>query len=312
MIRDRYALTTRVRGRFAPSPTGQLHFGSLVTAAGSWLQARSAGGEWIIRIEDLDRPREIPGAARQQLETLSRFGLRSDYPIVWQSRMSARYHAALSILLDAGLAYPCGCSRKDLPASGRYPGICRNGLGDRPPRSIRFRTAERDLVIDDRLQGQLIQSPWREGGDFVIKRADGLIAYQLAVVVDDALAGITEVVRGADLVDSAARQQLIYEALGWPTPSFMHLPLIVDEHGRKLSKSDSDDPIARYRPATVLRLALRALGHEPPRGCQSLESQWRWALSEWQFERIPRGPIAIGDHSGPAIQLKISAQPDSG
>ncbi|MGY6554498.1 MAG: tRNA glutamyl-Q(34) synthetase GluQRS [Wenzhouxiangella sp.] len=281
-------------GRFAPSPTGELHFGSLVAAVGSYLQARSSSGVWIIRIEDLDPPREKPGAALSQLASLKQFGLISDRPVEYQSALRARHDAALRRLLDAGLAFPCACSRSQLPADGVYPGTCRIGL--RPgqsARAVRFQVPELEIEFVDLRRGVQQQFPARQCGDFIIRRADDLIAYQLAVVVDDAHAGVTEVVRGVDLIDSTARQILLQRALDLPQPSYLHLPLIVDAGGRKLSKSSGDDPINRYQPTTALRLALRALGHEPPVGQASLEAQWKWARSAWQIERIPLGPIAI-------------------
>ena len=282
-------------GRFAPSPTGDLHFGSLVAAAGSWLQARSRQARWIIRIEDIDPPREVAGAAERQLATLALFGLASDEPVIRQSRLRQQHDIALASLLQAGLAYFCGCTRKQLPADGVYPGTCRQGIPDgRKPRSIRFRLPDRTVEFDDGIQGRQCQQPARDSGDFIIRRGDGLIAYQLAVVVDDAIAGVTEVVRGADLLDSTGRQILLHQALGWTPPSYCHLPVIVDENGRKLSKSDADDPVAKYPPRQALRLALRALGHEPPSSRQALDAQWRWALEHWQLQQVPPGPVAIG------------------
>lgn len=285
-------------GRFAPSPTGELHFGSLVAAVGSLLQARARGGQWLLRIEDIDPPREIAGAAQSQINTLRHFGMLPDAPVSFQRRSAPLHQAALEKLLAGGLAFHCGCSRRDLPASGIYPGTCREGLPPgRSPRSIRLRITEADLDFHDLVQGDCRQSPARETGDFVIRRADGLVAYQLAVVVDDAASGVSEVVRGADLIDSTARQILVYQALGLPPPSYAHLPLVVDEHGRKLSKSEGDDPVHAQPPATALRLALRALGHEPPANCRSLDSLWAHALAHWHIERVPRGPVCIGVHT---------------
>ena len=281
-------------GRFAPSPTGELHFGSLVAAVGSYLQARSRAGGWIIRIEDLDPPREKPGAAQSQLATLRRFGMISDRPVEYQSSLRSRHEAAVRNLLEARLAFLCACSRSQLPANGVYPGTCRSGIraGQRA-RAVRFQVPDTEIEFFDLLRGIQRQSPARQCGDFIIRRADDLIAYQLAVVVDDAQAGVTEVVRGVDLIDSTARQILLQRALGLAQPCYLHLPLIIDAHGRKLSKSSGDDPVSRYRPADALRLALRALGHEPPAATQSLETQWAWARGAWQIERIPQGPIAI-------------------
>lgn len=286
------------RGRFAPSPTGPLHFGSLVAAIGSYLQARRHGGEWLVRIEDIDPPRAVDGAPEVQLETLARFGMHPDGPVIYQSRSLERHQAALEQLLAAGLAFRCGCTRKELPPSGIYPGTCRDGL---PPgksaRSVRIRTdSAAPIEIVDAIQGRFCEHPGERAGDFILLRGDGLIAYQLAVVVDDAAEGITEVVRGADLLDSTPRQVHIYSSLGLEPPEWLHLPVVVDKNGRKLSKSDQDDPVDRHPTAQAFRLALRALGHEPPTGARSLETMWRHALIEWTLERVPRGPVAIGVH----------------
>lgn len=285
-------------GRFAPSPTGALHFGSLVAAVGSYLRARSLGGRWLVRVEDLDPPREVPGAAEEQITTLARFGLRSDTPVSYQSRSAPRHERALKQLLADASAYWCGCSRRHLPPDGVYPGTCRNGLPPgREPRSVRIRTDQsKTECFTDVIQGEYCDHPGRIGGDFIIRRGDGLIAYQLAVVVDDAAAGITEVVRGADLLDSTPRQLLIYRRLGLTPPAWMHLPVVTDDNGRKLSKSDGDDPVAARPPREALRLALRALGHEPPAGIRSLEAQWQWARQHFDIARIPKGPVAVGVH----------------
>lgn len=281
-------------GRFAPSPTGLLHFGSLVTALGSFIQARHVGGEWLIRIEDLDQAREQAGAAEHQLRTLASFGLVSDRPVLWQSRQLATYQAAIDTLLTSRAAFHCGCSRRELNEQGVYPGTCRDGIpSGRPARALRFRVEATDIDFVDALHGPQRQRPAEQCGDFVIRRADGVIAYQLAVVVDDAAAGITQVVRGSDLIDSTARQIMLQRALGLPTPDYLHLPLIVDAGGHKLSKSRADDPVCRHAPATALRLALRALGHEPPLGLRMVDSQLQWAIAHWDLARIPCGPIAV-------------------
>ncbi len=280
--------TNPYRGRFAPSPTGSLHFGSLVAAVGSFLQARSQNGRWLVRIEDIDPPREIPGAAGDQLDTLKRFGLISDEPVEFQSRNRPRYHKALADLLDRRQAFYCGCTRRDLEPSGRYPGTCRDGVPPgRQPRSIRVRVDNQPIRFRDLCQGQNEYRLAESCGDFVIRRADGLTAYQLAVVVDDAAAGITEVVRGADLLDSTPRQIHLYRCLGLTEPDWFHLPLVLDAKGQKLSKSGSADPVTRYRPAEALRLALAVLGHRPPRGVRSLEALWSWAQVNWNPSRVP-------------------------
>lgn len=282
------------RGRFAPSPTGPLHFGSLVAAVGSYLQARSAGGRWLVRVEDLDPPREVAGAAQSQIETLARFGMRPDEPVHYQSRSQGNHAAVLARLREAGDAFDCGCSRRDLPASGIYPGTCRNGLPPgRSPRSVRFRIPAHPIEVADRVFGRSVHALSESTGDFVIRRADGLFAYQLAVVVDDIASGITEVVRGSDLLDSCARQQALYQALGSPVPAWVHLPLCVDRHGHKLSKSERADPVERMPAARALALALTALGHSPPAGRRSLEALWTWAIPNWRIERVPREPFEV-------------------
>lgn len=248
------------RGRFAPSPTGELHFGSLLAAFGSWLLARHAGGQWLVRVEDLDPPREVAGAAQRQLETLTAFGLVPDEPVARQSDRGALYQAALDRLLADGHAFACHCSRGDLLANRGIHRRCVATTARADP-AVRLRVADTAIIaFDDALQGRQAQDVAREVGDFVLKRADGHWAYQLAVVVDDALQGITDVVRGADLLDSTPRQILLQRALGLPTPRYAHLPLAVDRQGRKLSKSDAALPVDRERPLPALHAAWQALG----------------------------------------------------
>ena len=255
--------STGYRGRFAPSPTGPLHFGSLLAAFGSWLLARHAGGEWWLRMEDLDPPREVAGAAERQLATLEAFGLRPDAPVEWQSRRSGHYQAALDRLLAEGKAFACHCSRSDLAGTGGIHHACVAGRSRTQP-AIRLRVPVGSMVaFEDGLQGPASQDVGREVGDFVLRRADGLWAYQLAVVVDDAEQGITDVVRGADLLDSTPRQILLQRALGLPTPRYLHLPLVVDAHGHKLSKSSAAMPVDAGDPLPALRLAWSLLGQDP-------------------------------------------------
>jgi glutamyl-Q tRNA(Asp) synthetase len=251
------------RGRFAPSPTGPLHFGSLVAALGSWLFARRAGGQWLVRIEDIDPPREVPGATDAQLRTLAAFGLHPDGPVLHQRDRGDAYAEALAGLLARGEAFECHCSRSDLAAGG---GIHRHCVAARrrPDPAIRLRVADgARIAFDDALQGHVEQDVATEVGDFVLRRADGLWAYQLAVVVDDAAQGITDVVRGADLLDSTPRQILLQRALGLPTPRYAHLPLVVDADGRKLSKSLAALPLDDDAPLPALRAAWSALGQAP-------------------------------------------------
>ena len=278
------------RGRFAPSPTGPLHFGSLLAAFGSWLLARHAGGEWWVRMEDLDPPREMAGAAQQQLATLEAFGLRSDATVEWQSRRYVSYQAALQRLLEQGKAFECHCSRSELASNG---GIHRSCIGTtrRLDPAVRLRVADGSVVaFEDRLQGRFSQDVANEVGDFVLKRADGLWAYQLAVVVDDAAQGMTDIVRGADLLDSTPRQILLQQALGLPTPHYLHLPLVVDGNGRKLSKSDAALPVDAGDPLPALGAAWRALGQEPAslRGSTDVSSLLAASISSFVPSRLPR------------------------
>ena len=266
------------RGRFAPSPTGPLHAGSLVAALASWLDVRAQGGTWLVRIEDVDRPRCPPGTDRVVLGQLQRCGLVSDEPPQWQSAREDRYAGALQRLVDTGHAYPCGCTRRDiddaLSAAGRsherhgervYPGTCRQGLQGRPARAWRLRTdgpQGADTMVDwvDRRLGPQRQNVTQAVGDFVLRRADGLWAYQLAVVVDDAEQGITDVVRGEDLADNTPRQIVLQRALGLPTPRYLHTPLVLAADGHKLSKQNGAAALDLTDPLAALRQAARVLG----------------------------------------------------
>ncbi|MBL8258397.1 MAG: tRNA glutamyl-Q(34) synthetase GluQRS [Candidatus Competibacteraceae bacterium] len=286
------------RGRFAPSPTGPLHFGSLIAALGSFLEARRRGGEWWVRIEDLDRQRSQNGAADAILRTLERYGLHWDGPVLYQSARTAAYRAALTRLIDAGLAYSCACSRRELAACTRasdggpiYPGYCRlrPRHPDRPS-AIRLRVDDRSVAFQDAVQGARQQLLATEVGDFVIRRADGAFAYQLAVVVDDAAQGMTQIVRGSDLLESTARQIYLQGLLGLPTPEYAHLPLALDRRGCKLSKQTGAAPIDRTEPAPVLASALRFLGQEPPADLQRgpPAALLAWALEHWRLAAVPK------------------------
>lgn len=261
------------RGRFAPSPTGELHAGSLVGALASYLDARAHDGVWLVRIEDIDGPRTVRGADRAILETLARFGMQSDEPPIWQSARTERYALAFARLEQADLIYPCGCTRKEIAdslasAHARhttlaYPGTCRRGLRGKTARAWRIRVPEgKDAIVtfEDRWQGPQQQDLALEVGDFVLKRADGQWAYQLAVVVDDAEQGITHVVRGADLLDSTARQIYLQRCLGVPTPVYLHVPVVVDANGEKLSKQTGARALANDDPLPALVAAARHLG----------------------------------------------------
>ena len=256
-------------GRFAPSPTGPLHLGSLVAAVASWHSARRGGGRWLVRIEDIDTPRVVPGSAEEILATLQRYGLQWDGEVVWQSRRTALYEDALAQLRAKNLVYDCACTRADLQRAasaplGRepvYPGTCRDGL---PPgkvaRAIRFRTPDGVIAFDDRVHGRVEDSA---GGDFIVRRADGLFAYQLVVVVDDAEQGVTEVVRGDDLLASTPRQIALQRALGYPTPEYAHVPLVTNPDGSKLGKRDGALPLPTLddeRVRETLAFAYRHLG----------------------------------------------------
>ena len=293
--------TPRHRGRFAPSPTGPLHFGSLVAALGSWLFARAAGGDWLVRIEDLDPPREVPGAAAGQLATLAAFGLLPDEAPVFQSTRGGLYSEALQRLLGSGDAFECHCSRSDLAAVQGIHRACVPGRRRRTP-AIRLRVPEGRSGFDDRIQGRFEQDLGREVGDVVLRRADGFWAYQLAVVVDDAAQGITGVVRGADLLDSTPRQILLQQRLGLPTPDYAHLPLVRDEQGRKLGKSLAALPVDARDPLPALRAAWAFLGQDPRRWpAGAPEVALAAALPGFDPARIPRQsrvPAPDGVHAG--------------
>ena len=275
------------RGRFAPSPTGRLHFGSLVAALGSWLFARSAGGRWLVRMEDVDREREVAGAAAGILATLAAFGLDSDEPVVRQSERTPLYADALARLERAGHAYRCWCSRSDLtPFAGIHPPACPVGPAARRP-AWRLRVGDATPAFEDLVQGAQRQNLAREVGDFVIWRADGACAYQLAVVVDDAAQGIDQVVRGADLLDSTPRQLLLQRRLDLPTPAYAHLPLALGSDGRKLSKHEAVLPVDAGDPLPALRAALRFLGQAPSPG-GSVDAVLSAAARAFDARRIPR------------------------
>lgn len=285
-------------GRFAPSPTGPLHAGSLVAALASWLDARAHAGRWLVRIEDIDTPRCVPGAAEAILAQLAACGLPPDEAPVWQSRRGALYEAVLTRLCAGGHAYPCACTRSDiaraLAATGHaherhaewvYPGTCRperGGLGERPGRSVRLRIAGDAATIawNDRRLGPQVQDVGREVGDFVLHRADGLWAYQLAVVVDDAAQGVTDVVRGEDLADNTPRQIVLQRLLGLPTPRYLHTPLVLGADGEKLSKQNGAAAVDVSDPLATLRRAGAVLGIT----CAASEPRaWRAeAVARWQ------------------------------
>lgn len=278
-------------GRFAPTPSGYLHFGSLVAALASWLDARAAGGRWLVRMEDLDPPREVAGAQAAILQTLDSYGLHWDGEVVYQSLRHAAYQQVIDRLLAQGLAYACTCSRKQLePYQGIYPGTCRNAGHTTEDAAIRVRVPELLYRFEDRVQGAYSQHLGRESGDFVIRRRDGLYAYQLAVVLDDAWQGVTDIVRGADLLDSTPRHLYLQELLGLPQPRYLHVPLIIQPDGNKLGKSYRSPPLDPDQAAPLLVRALRALGQAPEADLAdgSVQDVLGWGVAHWNSDAIPR------------------------
>jgi glutamyl-Q tRNA(Asp) synthetase len=293
-------------GRFAPSPTGLLHPGSLVAALASWLDARAHGGQWLVRIEDVDTPRCVPGAAQTILQQLATCGMVSDSPVLWQSQRPHAYENALDTLVAKGWAYPCGCSRKDIETAVEaaqaqslvrhqaavYPGTCRSGLNGKPARAWRLNVQAVQTALglpalthwSDRRIGPQQQNVSQEVGDFVLRRADGLWAYQMAVVVDDAAQGISHVVRGEDLADNTARQIVLQQALGLPTPQYLHTPLVLGDNGEKLSKQNGALALDLQHPLQALNAAAQALGL-PAMPEQTVVEQ---ALAHW---------TALSDHN---------------
>ena len=275
-------------GRFAPSPTGELHFGSLVAAVASCLNTRSRGGRWLVRVENIDPPREVAGSADRIIQSLQRFGMRSDEPVLFQAERKSRHRVLVDELLANGQAFSCGCSRKDLPASGVYPGTCRNGIpAGRTARAVRLRVGMEPVEFNDLIQGHTSENLRALTGDFVIWRADDLPAYQLAVVADDAHQGVTEVVRGHDLLGSTARQVHVARCLGLPVPEYAHHPIVVSPDRQKLSKRIQSDPIGTESRAATLTRALRFLGQDCPPGLP-LADVWDWGLENWSLPAVPR------------------------
>ncbi len=284
-------------GRFAPSPTGPLHFGSLVAAVGSYLEARSRGGRWLLRMDDLDKPREVPGAAAQILLSLERFGFEWDGEVLYQSQRSEAYAAALAQLSANGQIYACACTRREIAQLARpgidgpvYPGTCRNAdITDPAILALRVRTDSQPVILHDRLQGRIAQCLQVDVGDFVLQRADGLTAYQLAVVVDDAWQGVNHVVRGSDLLDSTPRQIYLQQLLGYPAPEYLHLPVAVNPAGDKLSKQTHAPAVDESRVSAQLSLALGFLGQRLPQALLHAPPAelWDWAIAHWDSASIP-------------------------
>jgi glutamyl-Q tRNA(Asp) synthetase len=295
---------TVYRGRFAPTPSGPLHFGSIVAAAGSYLEARRHRGEWHLRIDDLDPPRVAPGATDSILRCLEQLGLHWDAAVVYQSRRAPAYHAALHQLRQRGVVYPCACSRKEIAEHAQagvkgpiYAGTCRGGMpAGREARAWRLRTAGAAVQFDDAVLGPQAHDLERDAGDFVLYRADGVFAFHLASAVDDGELRMTDIVRGADLLESSARQIHVLGLLGLPVPRYAHLPVAVNAQGEKLSKQTSAEPIDPSEPGRVLVRVLRFLGQSPPDGLAragTLEV-WRWAIANWQLGRVPRAGVLPG------------------
>ena len=285
-------------GRFAPSPTGPLHFGSLIAAVGSYLQARHHNGQWYVRIEDLDPPREVPGSADSILHTLEKYGLLWDGAVLYQSQRGQHYQIALNALLKNRQAYPCICSRKTIQQIARqgregliYPGTCRHNTNQPDKQySIRIRCHNQTIAFNDALQGTINQRLETEVGDYVIYRSDGFWAYQLAVTIDDTAQKISEVVRGSDLLYSTLRQIHLQQQLGYPTPNYIHLPVAINRQYKKLSKQTRAPALPLDNPLPVLIKALQFLNQSPPQTLQeaTLDEFWQWAIQHWQLDKIPK------------------------
>jgi len=298
MVSASTAPSSRYRGRFAPSPTGPLHFGSLVAAVASYAEALAHQGEWLLRIEDVDQPRTVPGAADSIIRTLEACGFAWSGEVQWQSRNSPAYAEAIEQLRARGALFPCACTRREIADSGLnadgervYPGTCRNGLpAEREGRALRVRVDTASAEFEDAIQGRIVQCLATDVGDFVLKRADGLFAYQLAVVVDDAAQEISHVVRGADLLRSTLRQIYLQRLLGLPTPCYAHVPVAVNAQGEKLSKQTLARAIDERRPSPSLVATLRFLGQDPPGEleCEPPSLLWDWVKRDWRLARIPK------------------------
>ena len=281
-------------GRFAPSPTGNLHFGSLVTAVASYLQARAHRGRWLIRIEDIDPDREIPGSAEAIVSDLLRLNLIPDEPVTYQSQLLDDHERAWQSLVKTGLAYPCRCTRKMLPQSGIYPGTCKSlNLSVRMHHRIRLVASSKMIDVDDRIMGHSQHCVASETGDFLIRRADGWPAYHLAVVVDDHKQKITEVVRGTDLLDSTARQINLQRTLGMSSPQYFHIPTVVTADGKKLSKREQSDGGIFHDPGRALKTALSFLGQPPVPRNTPTDRILPHAIENWDPDKIPRHREAV-------------------
>ena len=284
-------------GRFAPSPTGPLHFGSLLAALASYLEARNKQGKWLVRMEDLDKPREVKGAASHILKTLEQFGFEWDGDVIYQSERSDLYQDALAQLENKSLIYRCQCSRKEIADSAIqgidgliYPGTCRHSQVTQMPYASRIRVNDKAISFHDAIQGLITQNLAAQVGDFVLKRADGLFAYQLAVVVDDFQQGVTNIVRGADLLDSTPRQIYLQQQLDIPMPHYAHIPVASNAAGEKLSKQTLAPAIEAKDASAWLIKGLTFLGQNPPSELITNKPSeiLRWAKQHWQLEQIPK------------------------
>ncbi len=289
------AHTTDYRGRFAPSPTGSLHFGSLVAAVASYADTLQHQGSWLVRMEDVDESRTVKGSADEILHTLEAFGFEWDQPVLYQSQRKSRYREILDQLQRQSLAYACSCSRRKIAQQALmglegliYPGTCRQTTtANLSSKAVRLRTGMEEICFEDRIHGKHCQVLEKDVGDFIIHRTDGYTAYQLAVVVDDADQGINQVVRGADLLLSTPRQIYLQKLLEFPQPAYTHIPLVTDARGRKLSKQDRAHPVSADSPLSGLKSAWKFLQQAPlPAGPGSIQEFWQWATSTWDIARI--------------------------
>lgn len=308
------------RGRFAPTPSGPLHFGSLITALASYLEAKRHGGQWLLRIDDIDPPRVQPGASDGILRTLERYGFTWDGPVIYQSRRLDAYHAALHYLKHKGLVYPCSCSRVDIARVASmgvdgpiYPGTCRYRLHHNA-RALRFNVEGETVQWTDAIQGDQCVNLARDFGDFVIYRADCVYSFHLASAVDDGELGITNIVRGADLLESSLRQGVVQRLLGWANPRYAHLPVAVNVSGKKLSKQSHAAPLSLDDPQSVICQALAFLGQQPPVHLieASLRELWEWSLHHWNMDAVPRQRQRLADSASLANRTMSSGTVKSG
>lgn len=292
------SLQQKYNGRFAPSPTGRIHYGTLVAAVGSYLQAKTNDGNWFLRIDDIDETRKVEGADSHIMKTLEAFGFNWDGEVIYQSTQTEYYEQALSLLMrhtfeNQSLVFPCTCSRKQLAetSSNIYPGTCRQRrLPEKKPHALRILAKDITIEFEDAVMGRQSQNIKQQCGDFIIKRRDGLFAYQLAIVIDDAMQDITEIVRGADLLDSTPRQIYLQQLLNYPTPAYCHLPLAVDASGSKISKSEGATRVDITNKENLLLSVLEFLGQRPPADLagSGIDDIWQWAIKHWQIKLVPR------------------------